>query len=113
MRLLVLLVLAVSLTMLGCTQEIQNRVSRSIQNWTGTDGVLDVISAGKVMYRFIKIDKLTTGSATGGGGESRAYRYGYGILDRNQNFQQDSDEKKIYFEISDYATEYVFYENPF
>lgn len=103
------------LALFGCTQEFQNRISRGVQNWTGTDGVLDVISEGKVMYRFIKIDKLTTGRETGGGGggESRAYRYGYGIFDRNQNYQADADEKKVYFEVSDYATNYVFYENPF
>ena len=96
----------------GCTQETQNRISRSVQNWTGTNGVLDVLSDGKVMYRFINIDKLTTGSATGNSGESRAYRYGYGIFDRNLNLQADGDEKKVYFEISDFATNYVFYENP-
>ena len=98
-------------TFTGCTQEQQNKLSRSIQNWTGTDGVLDVISEGKVMYRFIAIDKLTTGTQTGGS-ESRAYRFGYGVLDVNQNYATDPGEKKIYFEVSDYATNYVFYENP-
>ncbi len=95
----------------GCTQEFQNKISRSVQNWTGTNGVLDVISEGKVMYRFINIDKLTTGTATGGA-ESRAYRYGYGVMDKNLNLIADPDEKKVYFEISDYATNYIFYENP-
>lgn len=61
---LMLLALIIS----GCTQEVQNKISRSIQNWTGTDGVLDVVSNGKVMYRFIQIDKLTTGTATSGSG---------------------------------------------
>ena len=96
----------------GCTQEIQNKVSRSIQNWTGTDGVLDVISDGKVMYRFIKIDKISTAQATGDRETARPYRYGYGVLDVNQNFAQDENERKIYFEFSDYSTSYVFYENP-
>lgn len=95
----------------GCTQEFQNKISRSVQNWTGSNGVLDVISEGKVMYRFINIDKLTTASATGGT-ESRAYRYGYGIMDLNFNLIPDEGEKKVYFEVSDYATNYVFYENP-
>lgn len=95
----------------GCTQEAQNKISRSVQNWTGTNGVLDVISEGKLMYRFINIDKLTTAEATGGG-ESRAYRYGYGVLDANMNYVADGNEKKLYFEISDYATSYIFYENP-
>ncbi len=103
-----------ALSLGGCTQEIQNKISRSVQNWTGTNGVLDVISDGKLMYRFINIDKLTTGSATGQGmsGEARAYRYGYGVMDRNFNLIADDNEKKVYFEISDYSTNYVFYENP-
>ncbi len=102
------------LVLLGCTQEIQNKISRSIQNWTGTNGVLDIVSEGKLMYRFIKIDKMTTASETGGGGvgQARAYRFGYGIMDKNFNYVQDEGEKKVYFEISDYSTSYVFYENP-
>ena len=97
----------------GCTQEQQNQISRSIQNWTGTNGVLDIFSEGKVLYRFIKIDKLTTASATGSSVESRPYRFGYGIMDLNLNYKQDPDEKKVYFEVSDFATAYVFYENPY
>ena len=42
-------------SLMSCTQETQNKISRGIQNWTGTNGVLDVISEGKIMYRFIKI----------------------------------------------------------
>ncbi len=95
----------------ACTQEAQNKISRGLQNWTGTNGVLDVLNNGKVMYRFINIDKLTTGTATGGSA-SRAYRYGYGVMDKNQNFKEDPGEKRVYFEISDYSTPYVFYENP-
>lgn len=100
----------------GCTQEQQNNISRSIQNFTGTNGVLDVMgNDGKINYRFIKIDKMTTATATGGGsgGEARSYRFGYGVFDKNQNYKQDTDEKKVYFEVSDYSTPYVFYENPF
>jgi len=96
----------------SCTQETQNQISRSIQNWTGTDGVLDVISAGKVMYRFIKIDKLSTAKATSTDKTPRPYRFGYGVLDLNQNHVQDENEKKVYFEVSDYSTAYVFYEMP-
>jgi hypothetical protein len=96
---------------LSCTQEQQNEISRSIQNWTGTNGVLDVMSGGKLMYRLIQIDKLTTATATGGA-ESRSYRYGYGVMDLNQNYVADANEKKIYFEFSDYSTEYLFYESP-
>jgi len=100
-----------ALLAVGCTQETQNRISRGIQNWTGTNGVLDVLNGGKVMYRFIAIDKLTTAISTSGK-QSRPYRYGYGIFDKNQNYQQDEGERKVYFEISDYSTSYIFYENP-
>jgi hypothetical protein len=96
----------------GCTKETQNSISRSIQNWTGTDGVLDVLSDGKIMYRFIKIDKLTTATATNDPTAFRPYRFGYGVLDKNLDYIQNDDEKKIYFEVSDYSTSYVFYENP-
>ena len=46
------------------------------------------------------------------GSDARAYRYGYGILDENQNLVKDPGEKKVYFEFSDYSTSYIFYENP-
>ncbi len=94
----------------GCTQETQNRIGRGIQNWTGTNGVLDVYAGEKLVMRFIEIDKLTTADATMGD-EARPYRYGYGIVDLNFNHQKDAGEKKVYFEVSDYSTQYVFYEN--
>lgn len=96
----------------ACTQEQQNRISRSIQNWTGANGVLDILNGGKVAYRFIKIDKISTAESTSGTSISRPYRYGYGVLDLNQNYLVDEKERKLYFEISDYSTVYVFYENP-
>ena len=111
MRFVLKVLLGLMVVSAGCTQETQNQISRSIQNWTGTDGVLDVISNGQVMYRFIKIDKLSTALATKGNG-ARPYRFGYGVRDGNLNYAQDEGEKRIYFEISDYSTNYVFYENP-
>jgi hypothetical protein len=107
------LVLGAATLFWGCTQEWQNTISRSIQNWTGTDGVLDVVSEGKVLYRFLKIDKLSTATATADSTTARAYRFGYGVFDKNFNFIADPDEKRVYFEVSDYATSYVFYENPY
>ena len=95
----------------GCTQETQNKIGRGIQNWTGTDGVLDIYMGEKLVQRFIKIDKLSTAQSTQGD-DARNYRYGYGYLDTNFNFKVDSGEKRVYFEISDYATPYIFYENP-
>jgi hypothetical protein len=94
----------------GCTQETQNTLSRSIQNWTGTDGVLDIYASDKLVKRFIKIDKVSTAYGTNSG-EPRPYRYGYGIDDKNQNFKADPGEKRVYFEFSDYSTSYIFYEN--
>lgn len=110
-KIIVIATMALALTFSACTQETQNKMGRSIQNWTGTDGVLDIYMGEKLVKRFIKIDKLSTAEATQGAA-SRTYRYGYGYLDVNQNFKVDAGEKKLYFEISDYATPYVFYDNP-
>ncbi|MGB3960710.1 MAG: hypothetical protein WBK95_00585 [Sulfurimonas sp.] len=106
-----ILTLAVAFMLSACTQETQNKIGRSIQNWTGTNGVLDIYMGEKLVQRFIKIDKLSTAEATQGD-VSRNYRYGYGVLDTNFNYKVDEGEKKLYFEISDYATPYIFYDNP-
>ena len=110
-KLTLVLSVAAALFFTACTQETQNKLGRSIQNWTGTNGVLDIYMGEKLVKRFIKIDKLSTAESTSGQG-SRTYRYGYGYLDTNQNFKVDEGEKKLYFEISDYATSYIFYDNP-
>jgi len=99
------------LFLVSCTQETQNKIGRSIQNWTGTDGILEVYAGEKLVKRFVKIDKLTTASGTSTG-ESRPYRFGYGILDGNLNGKADSGERKVYFEFSDYSTSYVFFADP-
>ena len=36
----------------------------------------------------------------------------YDLLDENLNFKRDENEKKVYFEFSDYSTNYIFFENP-
>ena len=59
-----ILTLALVLLFAGCTQETQNSISRSIQNWTGTDGVLDIYAGNKLVKRFIKIDKVSTAYGT-------------------------------------------------
>ena len=94
----------------ACTQEQQNKISRDIQNWTGTNGVMEVYAGDKVVRRFLKVDKVSTALGTDDK-LPRAYRYGYGVLDENLNMQVDPGEKKVYFEISDY-TNAVFFENP-
>ncbi len=106
---LVSVVLGASL-LAACTQEQQNQISRGIQNWTGTNGVLEVYAGDKVIRRFLKIDKISTALGTTDN-LPRAYRYGYGVLDENLNMQVDEGEKKVYFEISDY-TNAVFFESP-
>jgi hypothetical protein len=78
---------------------------------TGTNGVLEVYAGDKLVRRFLKVDKLSTAMGTDDN-KPRPYRFGYGVLDENHNMQADAGEKKVYFEISDYATNYVFFENP-
>ncbi len=97
--------------LVSCTQEQQNKISRDIQNWTGTNGVLEIYAGDKLVRRFIKIDKLSTAMGTDDN-KPRPYRFGYGVLDENFNMQVDPGEKKVYFEVSDYASNYVFFENP-
>ncbi len=111
MKYYVVAFLTLATLFVGCTQETQNKLGRAIQNWTGTDGVLEVYAGDKLVKRFMKIDKLTTGVSTQGE-ESRPYRYGYGVLDENLNGKADAGEKRVYFEFSDYSTSYIFYEDP-
>lgn len=107
-----LLLLALVVSLSACTQEAQNQLGRAINNWTGTDGILEIYAGEKLVKRFIKIDKLTTAVGTSDN-KDRPYRYGYGYLDANLNGKlDDSEKKKIYFEFSDYSTSYIFYENP-
>ena len=95
----------------SCTQETQNEIGRTVRNWTGTNGVLEVYAGDKLVKRFMNVDKLTTATGTKAD-EARAYRYGYGVLDNDFDGKPDPGAKQIYFEISDYSTSYVFYENP-
>lgn len=108
---IIILSVTFALFFAGCTQETQNKLSRGIQNWTGTDGVLDIYMGDKLVKRFIKIDKLSTAQSTDGE-TPRNYRYGYGYLDVNYNYKVDDEEQKLYFEISNHSTPYIFYENP-
>ncbi len=103
---------AAALGLLGaCTQETQNKLGRAVQNWTGTNGVLEIYAGDKLVKRFLEIDKLSTAMGTDDG-EARPYRFGYGVLDANLNGAVDPGEQKVYFEFSDYAAAYVFYESP-
>ena len=106
-----LLLLSLLFAFVSCTQETQNRIGRSIQNWTGVNGILEIYAGEKLVKRFIKVEELTTATATEGNA-SRPYRYGYGVLDENLNGVADSNEKRVYFEFSDYSSNYIFYESP-
>ena len=109
MRTLTTLLIAAA-ALAACTQEQQNKLGRDIQNWTGTNGVLEVYAGDKLVRRFIRVDKLSTAMGTSDS-EARAYRFGYGVLDENLNFVADPGEKKVYFEVGGYAS-YLFFENP-
>lgn len=107
----ILMALLAALAGVSCTQEQQNKISRDIQNWTGTNGVLEFYAGDKIARRFLKIDKLSTAMGTDDS-KPRPYRFGYGVLDENLNMVVDPGEKKVYFEISDYGSNYLFFENP-
>jgi len=98
-------------TLTACTQETQNEIGRAVQNWTGTDGILEIYAGEKLVRRFLHIDKITTASGTKDS-MPRPYRFGYGILDENLNGVRDNNETKVYFEFSDYSTSYIFFEDP-
>ena len=68
------------LVLAGCTQEQQNKLGRTVQNWTGTNGVLEVYAGDKLVRRFVRVDKLSTALGTEDD-SPRSYRYGYGVLD--------------------------------
>jgi len=106
-----LLLLSLIVVLSACTQESQNQIGRTIQNWTGVNGILEIYAGEKLVKRFIHVDKLTTATATEGG-SSRPYRFGYGILDENLDGEKSATEKRVYFEFSDYSTSYIFYESP-
>ena len=109
-RIALILAFGAASLLAACTQEQQNKISRGIQNWTGTNGVMEVYAGEKLVRRFIKVDKVSTALGTDDG-KPRAYRYGYGVLDENFNLEVDPGEKKVYFEVSDYSNT-VFFESP-
>ena len=108
---LISVLLLLSSLLASCTQEQQNKISRSVQNWTGTNGVLEFYAGDKLVRRFLNIDKISTALGTDDS-KPRSYRYGYGVLDENFNMQVDQGEKRVYFEISDYGSNYIFFESP-
>jgi hypothetical protein len=94
------------------TEEAQNKISRKITSTIGVTGKLEIYDAGKVIKRFLKVDKLSTAYGTNDN-KPRPYRYGYGFNDKNLNNILDEDEKrggKVYFEFSEF-NRYIFLED--
>jgi hypothetical protein len=110
MRTRIVALACAALALAGCTQEQQNKLGRTVQNWAGTDGVLEVYAGDKLVRRFVRVDKLSTALGTDDD-TPRAYRFGYGVLDENLNFLPDAGEKKVYFEVGGFGN-YLFFENP-
>ncbi|SKB01557.1 hypothetical protein SAMN02745166_03403 [Prosthecobacter debontii] len=106
-----LLLLSSLIFLASCTQETQNQIGRSLQNWTGVNGVLEIYAGEKLVRKFIQVDKLTTATATTDV-TARPYRFGYGVLDENFDGIKNNGEKRVYFEFSDYSTNYIFFESP-
>jgi len=72
--------------------------------------VLDICVGDKLVIRFVKIDKIFTAYNTSDK-LTRPYRYGCDYVDENLSFEVDSEEKKVYFEFSEYLPNVIFYEN--
>jgi hypothetical protein len=79
-------------------------------DWTGTNGVVEVFDGDRLARRYMGIDELSTLRRVKNGME-QVCRAGRGYLDANLNFMVDPDEKKVYFEISEF-TNYIFFEQP-
>lgn len=72
---------------------------------------MEVYAGPTLVKRFLEVDKMSTAMGTTDS-IPRPFRYGYGKIDLNLNGKVDPGEKRVYFEISDYSTSYVFYEAP-
>ena len=42
-------IIFVLLIVTSCTKETQNKIGRAVQNWTGTDGILEVYAGDKLV----------------------------------------------------------------
>ncbi len=89
-----------------------NIIGRTIETTLGFDnGVVEFYSCGKLVKRFLKVEKLTTARGTYEN-KVRPYRFGYGYLDLNLDGVLNKNEKKlgkVYFEIPSYG-DYVYYD---
>jgi len=89
-----------------------NIIGRTVETTFGLDnGIVEIYSEGKLIKRFLKVEKLTTAYGTYKN-EVRPYRFGFGYIDKNLDGVLNKDEKKlgkVYFELPIYST-YIFYD---
>ena len=89
-----------------------NIIGRTIETTFGFDnGIVEFYSCGKLIKRFLKVEKLTTARGTYKK-ETRPYRFGYGYMDKNLDGVLNKDEKKlgkVYFEIPS-SRDYIYYD---
>ncbi len=89
-----------------------NLIGRTIETTLGFDnGVVEFYSCGKLIKRFLKVEKLTTARGTYDK-KVRPYRFGYGYIDFNLDGILNKDEKKlgkVYFEVPSYR-DYIYYD---
>lgn len=89
-----------------------NQIGRTVGTTFGFDhGVVEYYSMGKLVARFLEVQKLTTAQGTYQN-QTRPYRFGYGYRDENLNGLLDPPERalgKRYFEIPVYA-DYLYYD---
>ena len=89
-----------------------NIIGRTIETTIGFEnGVVEFYSCGKLIKRFLKVEKLTTARGTYQK-QTRPYRFGYGYIDKNLDGILNKDEKrlgKVYFEIPS-QRDYIYYD---
>ncbi len=89
-----------------------NLIGRTIETTLGFDnGVVEFYSCGKLIKRFLKVEKLTTARGTYQN-TVRPYRFGYGYIDLNLDGVLNRNEKKlgkVYFEVPSYR-DYIYYD---
>jgi len=72
-----------------------NILGRTIETTIGFDnGVVEFYSCGKLIKRFLKVEKLTTAKGTNEK-QTRPYRFGFGYIDINLDGVLNKDEIKI------------------
>ncbi|SNZ09918.1 hypothetical protein SAMN06265182_1663 [Persephonella hydrogeniphila] len=92
-----------------------NILGRTIETTLGFEnGIVEFYSCGKLIKRFLKVEKLTTAKGTYEK-QTRPYRFGFGYIDINLDGILNKNEKekgKVYFEIPS-QRDYIYYDAKF